>query len=83
MQKSQQQNVLRGSSGSSIRAYGEQMLFLQVLDASKCLRSGTRKDIQADLIAAGARLAVHPDAVYEVLWRAILRVYQRYRHLVE
>lgn len=32
--------------------YGEQVLFLQVLDASKCLRPGTRKDVQADLIAA-------------------------------
>jgi hypothetical protein len=36
-------------------SFADQVLFIQVLDGSKCLKNGTRKDRQAELIAQRIR----------------------------
>jgi len=38
------------SSMGAAFPYGDEVLFVQVLDSSKCLKKGTRKDAQASLI---------------------------------
>lgn len=42
-------HYVSGSSAAAI-PYGREVLFVQVLDSSKCLKRGTRKDAQASLI---------------------------------
>jgi len=44
-----------GSPQERVVPFAASVLFVQVLDASKCLVKGTRKDAQADLIAQEIR----------------------------
>lgn len=43
-------NFIHDSRQATVAPYAEKVLFLQVLDGSKCLKRGTRKDAQAELI---------------------------------
>jgi hypothetical protein len=43
-------HFIHGSRSEAAIPYADKVLFIQVLDGSKCLKPGTRKDSQAELI---------------------------------
>ncbi len=43
-------HFIHDSRGEAVIPYADEVLFTQVLDGSKCLKPGTRKDSQAELI---------------------------------
>ena len=43
-------HFIHDSQSEAAIPYGEKVLFIQVLDGSKCLKRGTRKDSQAEII---------------------------------
>lgn len=43
-------HFIHDSGSDPARPYDDHVLFVQVLDASKCLKPGTRKDVQAEMI---------------------------------
>jgi hypothetical protein len=48
-------HLIHDSQLNGYLSFADQVLFVQVLDGSKCLKVGTRKDRQADLIAERIR----------------------------